>query len=414
MRLFAVTVMSVPVIALVCIAFVVDLIAAGASWDVFSDGRDGTAGSITFTELLRFDVGPHDPGAAVWLFVLPMLVPLLLGRGWRLEQSVRFWMVAIAAWGLALAAQTGALAVGLPDPQLLLAPAAAAVAALCGMAVLSIEHDLRFSHFGWRQALMPLTAAAAILLVLGSIGQLETGRWNLASSGHGPSLRFEPQVLSGRYRVLWIGAPQLLSAQGRSLGGGVAWVATEGESTTILDRAVPADAGDAQLVEQAIDHIVGGDTARGGRMLAGVGIRYVVLLNRLAPAAPASGNPSQPFLESLTAGFSRQLDLELVEATNSAVEVFDNTSWVPMYALHSPGFDSDIADITDLESSPLSSGAPVFSSDGPPWTSPVLEQAEVLVMPHASARLARQRRRRGRATPRRAVVGSGLCALGCR
>ena len=158
---------------------------------VVADGRDGSAGEFSFGEILRFAVGGDDRGLLVWLFAVPMTVPLLLGRGWRLEQSVRLWMVAVLSWAVALAAQRGTLPFGLPDLHLLLAPAAGAVAGLCGMAVLSIEHDLRFSHFGWRQALVPVTVAASLLLATGSIGSLEDGRWGLVGGDHpfGAALR---------------------------------------------------------------------------------------------------------------------------------------------------------------------------------------------------------------------------------
>ena len=106
-RLLATVVLAVPAAAFVSLSTVVDLAASGPSWDVVADGRDGTAGDFSFAELLRFAVGPDDPGLLVWLFAVPMVVPLLLGRGWRLEQSVRLWLVACVAWAVALAAQRG-------------------------------------------------------------------------------------------------------------------------------------------------------------------------------------------------------------------------------------------------------------------------------------------------------------------
>ena len=213
-RLVVATALAVPTAAFLAFPTVVDLLASGPDWGFLADGRDGSAGVVSFGEILRFAVGASDPGWIVWLFALPMAVPLLLGRGWRLEQSVRFWIVAIVAWAVALAAQRGVLPFGLPDLHLLLAPAAVAVAGLCGMAVLSIEHDLRFSHFGWRQALVPVTVAASLLVAVGSIGSLEDGRWRLVASDHHSALRFEPPVLEGAYRVLWIGAPEFWPPKG--------------------------------------------------------------------------------------------------------------------------------------------------------------------------------------------------------
>ena len=329
--------------------------------------------------MLRFAVGPGDPGSLVWLFAVPMAVPLLLGRGWRLEQAVRLWMVALAAWALALASQRGALPFGLPDLQLLLAPAAVSVAALCGMAVLSIEHDLRFSHFGWRQALVPITVVASLLLAVGRIGALETGSWNLVEGDHHAALRFEPPTLAGAYRVLWIGAPEFLAVEGHSLAPGVAWAATTGDSVTIADRALPLDEGQAGLFETVIDEIDAGRTNRGGRLLAGLGVRYVVLLHRLAPAPFVGEDQARPVPAGLTSAIRSQLDLELVEGTNSAVDMFVNTSWVPMRGLHAPGFDRGVDAITDLEAHPIIPGSPVFYGAGPPWSADIPDGAEVLV-----------------------------------
>ena len=379
LRLLAATGLAVPVAAFVAFGAVVDVLASGPALRTIADGRDGSAGDVSFGEILRFAVGPHDPPSLVWLFAVPMVVPLLLGRGWRLEQSVRLWSVALVAWALGLVAQRGELPFGLPDLQLLLAPAAVSVAALCGMAVLSIEHDLRFSHFGWRQALVPVTIVASLLLAVGSVGSLENGRWGLVGSGHHAALNFESPVLSGAYRVLWIGAPEFLAVEGHSLAPGVAWAATSGESVTIVDRSIPLDSGRSDLFETVITEISDGRTTRGGRLLAGLGVRYVVLLHRLAPAPFVSEDQAQPVPADLTAAMRNQLDLELVEGTNSAVDMFVNTSWVPMRALHAPGFDAGVDEITDLEARPLSAGASVLSGDGPPWSASVPEGAEVLV-----------------------------------
>ena len=378
-RLLAATALAVPAVALVAFPAVVDLVASGPDWRVVADGRDGSAGEFSFGEILRFAVGGDDRGLLVWLFAVPMTVPLLLGRGWRLEQSVRLWMVAVLSWAVALAAQRGALPFGLPDLHLLLAPAAVAVAGLCGMAVLSIEHDLRFSHFGWRQALVPVTVAASLLLAMGSIGSLEDGRWGLVEGDHHSALRFEPPVLSGAYRVLWIGAPEFLAVEGHRQAPGVAWATTSGDSVTILDRSIPLDQGRADLFETVIEEIEEGRTARGGRLLAGLGVRYVVLLHRLAPAPFVTEAEARAVPPGLTEAMRGQLDLELVEGTNSAVDMFVNTSWVPMRALYPPGFDAGIEDFKDLEARPLTTGASLFSGDGPPWTAEVPGNAEILV-----------------------------------
>ena len=378
-RLLAATVVATPVMAVLGLPIVVDLLASGGSWSFIADGRDGSAGIVSFAEIVAMALGPNAPPSVVWVFAVPMAVPLLLGRGWRLEQAVRLWMVAVVAWALALAAQRGALGFGVVDLHLILAPAAVAVAALCGMAVVSIEHDLRFSHFGWRQAMVPLTAVAAAVLAVSSIASLQDGRWGLVPSDHQSALRFEPPSLAGDYRVLWIGAPEFLNVEGRALAPGVAWATTTGDAVTILDRSVPLDEGRADLFETVIGEITDADTVRGGRLLAGVGVRYVVLLHRLAPAPFVGADEARPVPASISDAMRNQLDLALVEGTNSAVDMFVNTAWVPMRALHPPDFDAGVAEISDLAAHPLAAGVPLFSGDGPPWSADIPDGAEILV-----------------------------------
>ena len=167
--------------------------------------------------------------------------------------------------------------------------------------------------------------------------------------------------------------------EGHNLGPGVAWAATSGDTVTLLDRAVPLDPGRADLFETVIERIEEGRTARGGRLLAGLGVRYVVLLHRLAPAPFIGIDDARPVPPGLASAMRDQLDLELVEGTNSAVDMFVNTAWVPMRALYAPGFDEGIEDFTDLEARPLTTGASLFSGDGPPWTARVGDAAEILV-----------------------------------
>lgn len=377
--LLAAALLSLPVIAFVAFPIVVDVIATTPTWDSAADGRDGSAGALSLAELLRFEVGPSGSGLRMWLLFAPMVLPLLLGRGWRLEQAVRLWMVAMTAWALAFAAQQGMLFFGLPDVHLMLAPAAIAASGLCGMAVLTVEHDLRMTHFGWHHGLVPITAVAALLMTIGGVGLLEDGRWGLARSDHHALLTFEPEVLSGSYRVLWIGAPDYLPVEGRSLDTDLAWAATTGHNVTISDRWVPVDTGRADLFETQLTEITEGRTSRGGRRLAGLGVRYVVLLHRLAPAPFSQAETARSVPDNIVSALTNQLDLEHLEGTNSAVDVFVNTSWVPMRSLYAPGFDSGVTSLADLEVRPLLVGAPILRGDGPPWRGTVPDSAEILV-----------------------------------
>jgi GT2 family glycosyltransferase len=401
-RILAGTVVALGVGAVLALPLVLDLLTSGPTWDPVADGRGGQAGPHSLAQLLRFATGPDDPGFLVWVLVVVVVVPLLLGRSWRFELAVRCWTVAASGWAIAFAAERGALPFGLPDVELLLAPAAAALAVCAGLAVTSVEHDLRFARFGWRQAMLPLALVAAVLAAIPAVGSLTDGRWDLPRGDYRTVIPLA-STDDGSYRVLWIASPDFLPVQGRPLAGGLAWSATLDREPTVVDRAVAIDDGAAVLVEDVIRAVLEGQTARVGRRLAGLGIRYVVLLDRLAPAPFSSPDDAVPVQGAVIDAFSDQLDLQRIEGTNSAVHLFSNTSWTPVRAALAPGFDDGISRLSDLERTPLGAGSGVLVGGGTSLSGPIPEGAEIFVAqtPDSGWKLTLN----GQAVSRRTAVG---------
>ena len=369
---------ALTVSAVLAAPLLLDVLAVSPTWDLVADGRDGGAGSHSLSQLLRFATGPSDPGVLVWALGAVFVLPLLLGRGWRFELGVRCWTVAVVAWAIAFVAERGALPFGLPDVELILAPAAAGLATSAGLAVTSVEHDLRFARFGWRQAMLPLALAAAVVASIPAIGELTDGRWNLARSDYRSVVTLASSD-EGSYRVLWIGAPEFLPVQGRPLEAGLAWVTTLDQQPTVLDRVLPADPGESDLVQDVIRQVLDGWTARVGRQLAGLGVRYVLLLERLAPAPFSAADDAIPIPAAVIDGFGDQLDLQRIEGTNSALHLYINTTWTPVRAALPPGFDDGISELSDLERSPIGAGVGVLPGGGTALHGPLPEGAEIFV-----------------------------------
>ncbi len=365
--------------ALVALPQTMDLVNSRFSWDVFAGGRTGAASTVSLQALTRFSVGPIDSDPLVWLLGIACLVPLLLGRAWRFDLGVRLWTVALCSWGLALVASRGLLDFGLADPALLIAPAAAAVAGLLGLAVVAVEHDLRRAGFGWRQALVPIALVAAVLGSLPTLGLVETGRWGLARRGFEEAMPFVDPGVDGSYRVVWIGAPEVLPAEGRPLEGGLAWVATLDGLPTVADRTVAPDLGSAGLMVGVLDNVVSGSTQRAGRLLGGLGVRYVVLLERLAPAPYSSDSQARPTPDVVIDAFGRQLDLRQIVGSNSATRVYENTEWTSVRAAAVAGFDQGVTELADLGVEPLTGTVGVLSGIGHEITGPIPEGTEILV-----------------------------------
>ena len=364
LRLFGCVIVAVPVVAALVLPFLVDLFVAGPTWVPLAGGRDGSASAISLVDIISFDIGPTEPGVFVWAFGFLMVIPMAIGRSWRFALAVRGWSVAIVSWGLTWVAALGWLPFGVPDNSVLLATAAAGVAMTCGVAIVAFEHDLSAAGFGWRQALLPLAVVAAAAGSIPGLALAESGRWEMPRGDYEDVLPFADPLRHGSYRVLWIGAPETILGDGRPLVADLAWVASIDGPPNLSDRLPTVDAGSASLVNEALSRAINGDTIRLGRELGGLGFRYVVLLDRLAPAPFSDPDDAVAIPAGFRDAIASQLDFRRLEGINSAVEVYANTDWTSVRAAATPGFDNEVNEISDLSTMPITGTAGVMSGRG--------------------------------------------------
>jgi GT2 family glycosyltransferase len=350
-RLLLVTVMGAVVAAAMTLPQLLDQLSTGFSWAPFADGRNGGATDLALRDIVGFAVGTAEASPLTYLLVLPLALAVLVGRSWRFTLAARGWMVALASWGLVWAASWGVLPFGLPDPALLLAPAAAGVALVTGAAVAVAEHDMRRAGFGWRQALLPLAVVGGFVASIPTLALAEDGRWALPRGDFRGALPFDDPADSGSYRVLWIAAPENIPGGGRSLTDTLAWSTSFDGLPVVGDAGPAADEGAAELVPVLLGQAFDGETMRLGRTLGGLGIRYIVVLDRLAPAPfSSSGRDVDP---RVAESFARQLDLQRVEGINTAMALYVNTEWTSVRAAASAGFDDGRETVADLAAAPI-------------------------------------------------------------
>jgi hypothetical protein len=129
--------------------------------------------------------------------------------------------------------------------------------------------------------------------------------------------------------VLWIGDPAALPLDGWPLDEGVDYATTDDGSPTLENLWVGSDEGRTGLIGDALDLARTGQTARLGRLLAPMGVRYVVITEQLAPA-PFDDEPI-PVPASLTATLAGQLDLEPLDVP-AGLTVYRNQATLPVRA----------------------------------------------------------------------------------
>ncbi len=317
------------VAAVLCTPWVVGTLLAGrGALSVLGLAAD-PASAPGWGGLLRMAVGPVGGSPLAWLLPGAAACALLLARNERLAWVIRLWAVALPAWFLALVAAKGWAVPFAPSVDVLLAPAAVAVAGAVGLGVAAFETDIAGYGFGWRQGLAVLSVAALAVGVLPTVAEATDGRWGLPSSGYRGAIAF-PALRKGSpgYRVLWLGDPQALPSGGWAIGPGLAYATSTDGTPTLLDLWPPATPGSAGRIAPALRVAMRGETVQLGRALAAARIRYVVAVSALAPRSPGSPSTSTyPLARGLAAALARQPQLRTVPVGPSGLSVFENTAF---------------------------------------------------------------------------------------
>jgi GT2 family glycosyltransferase len=328
-----------------------------------------TAGqSLDLAAVVRFDTGPLGSGPLGWLLLVAALLPLLIGRRWRVSWAVRGWAVAVAGFAVAWVEGQGWFAVALPAPEVLLAPAAAALALSIALGMVAFEVDLPDYHFGWRQIVSLLAGAAFAIAVVPAVGTAVSGRWELPAGDYQRSLAFmREEAEQTPFRALWLGDAGVLPGVGWELDApgvddlgpdrALTYLTSTTGVPTLAERWAGAPSDATGELAATIRSAAAGDTARLGALLAPMGVRYVVVPLAPAPAPFGDGRRYDP--ADLLAMLDGQLDLDRL-TVNPGVRVYRNAAWGPIRAALPPGTQPG-AGATDFESRtlPALAGAPV-------------------------------------------------------
>jgi len=199
----------------------------------------------------------------------------------------------------------------------------------------------------------------------------------------------------------------------------MAWVATIDGLPDITERTIPADRGAHEQVELVLDAILDGDTSRAGRLLGGLGVRYVVAVERLAPAPFSDLDDARPLPAALVETLDTQLDLRRLAGVNSALRIYENTEWTPVRAAAVSTFDDGRTSLLDLQVAPITGTIGMLVGDGNRFAGMIPDEVELFVAqtPDGGWRLevagveAAQRRSLGWATTFAPSAGGGEAVL---
>jgi GT2 family glycosyltransferase len=294
--------------------------------------------------ILRLSLGPIGNSPLSWAFLASAALPLIIGSRWRLSWAGRAWIMAVVAWALAWSVGHGWLASFSPSPQVLLAPAAVAMAFAIGLGAASYESDLPGYRFGWRQVATAVAAVATAVGVIPVLFSSSNGRWDLPLSGYGQATSWMSSHSGpGLFRVLWLGDPRVLPGGGWQLSPGLSYSISEdglGDATEIWSGSSP---GPAATIGDEVDLARRGSTVGLGELLAPYAIRYVVVVDNLAPSIPGFQSPlAYRPPPDLNPALLSQLDLRQIIG-QGGFEVFVDDAALPERAVLASGPQSSAA-----------------------------------------------------------------------
>ena len=342
---------------------------SGRWWESLVGADLGVGRDNGVLRVLTFDMGTTTFAPVVVVLYAVVAVAVFVSQGTRFLWAVRgAGLVAVFAL-LGVVADQRTIDVALPDPAVFAAFLAVGLAIGAMAAVEAFDVDVVGARFGWRQPLTVLALIGVLVPVFPLAVNAADGRWNQPTSSLDTLLKqLAKDPEEGDYRTLYLGHPDLLPAAPRTIPMSdssdsssdalrLGYAVTDDGIATLFTQWAPADTSTVAALETALGHLVRGDTPRVGRLLAPLGVRYVVVPridnSRSRRAAPL------PEPEGLIDALRLQLDLRRQYAA-ADILIYENVSWAPTVAQQSPaGAEaSTTADIEELVLSDLGGATP--------------------------------------------------------
>jgi GT2 family glycosyltransferase len=279
---------------------------------------------LDLSAILRFETGPNGAGASGWVVLGAALLVLALASGPRLVWAARAWILALLSFGIVWIAARFAPDANLPAVEGLLVPAALGISLAVGLGVAAFLEDVSRFHFGWRQVAAVGGAVALSFPVLAFAVDSLDGRWHAPGADWNENLSWmQAESESGRFRVLWLGAPAVLPVDPVVHGDVGFGVTNDGPGDARTSLPPPAGGASARIGE-AVDLLRERRTVRIGARLGPMGIRYLAVPQRPGPGIDRTAPAPAALLVALT----EQLDLVRLEGP-PGLDLYENRAWIP-------------------------------------------------------------------------------------
>lgn len=319
--------LSVPVGATIVQVPWLNNMVAHDAWNWFTGSNSHSGNQIGLQNLAQLDFGSLRFGAIILALYIPVIAGLLIVKSERFIWAVRSATLVVGAGALTVLADQGTIKVSTPEPAILLVVVACGLALASASCATAITEDLRLATFSWRQPLGWVVAMAIVLSLVPTLINASDGRWHQPRVSLAQLLvQLPTNPADGDYNTVFVGDPRVLQLPSTKISTEISYaVAADGE-LTILDRWPTQRSQMTESLFRTMDAIIHKTTSRGGRLLAPLAVKYIVV--PLIDGGVSSYKHPLPVPAGLADALSAQLDFRRVYSASDLM-IFENSAWLP-------------------------------------------------------------------------------------
>lgn len=334
------------------------------AWGWLTGSTSRTGNNLGIQNLAQLDFGSLRFGVVIIALYLPVLAGLVIVNREHFIWAVRSATLVVGAGALVVIADQGVLSVTMPEPAIMLVVVACGLALASATCATAVTEDLRRAAFGWRQPLGWAVAVAIVSSIVPTLVNAADGRWNQPRVSLAQLLvQLPTNPPEGDYNTVYVGDPRVLQIPSTEIDQEISYAVVDDGELTIRDRWRSAQTPMTTSMDRAMDAIIRQSTSRGGRLLAPLAVRYIVV--PLIDGGVSSYARPLRAPTGLIDALSAQLDFRRVYSASNLM-IFENTAWLPTLSV----LDGDTAAISSqggndvLLSSSLHAASPLrFDSD---------------------------------------------------
>ena len=300
---------------------------AGDWWTALV-GASVPATNASLVEVLTLGVDNVVWRALLLGAYVPVVLMAFVVRRARASWTTRAMLLVFAPTLLGLLAQRSVIDISMPEP-LMLGSLSALGVCLSATAAFAAFSDGRTKTFTWQQLLATLAVVGVLSSGAPSVIAAADGRWLQPTATLSQLVTQLPDDTSGDYAVVYLGDPRLLPVSSVLAGDARTAFGVLHDGEPVAVELLPATQSPmTTALARAVDVILTGESLRGGRLLAPLAVRFVVvplrdgtLHSRRDSSAGALGNDA-------VARLSDQLDFRRVYTATDLV-IFENMAALP-------------------------------------------------------------------------------------